>query len=136
MEFSTKFAIVVAEDLEVWQKLNVVTFLTSGIVGDTADIIGEEYKDASGKRYAPLCIQPAVILKSTRSRLSTFLKRANNRGVKTAVYIQDMFETGHDAANRLTVLQYDTDALPLVGIAIRADKKVVDKIFKGAKLHD
>ncbi len=136
MEFSTKFAIVVAEDLEVWQKLNVVTFLTSGIVGDTADIIGEEYKDASGKSYAPLCIQPAVILKSTRSRLSTFLKRANNRGVKTAVYIQDMFETGHDAANRLTVLQYDTDALPLVGIAIRADKKVVDKIFKGAKLHD
>lgn len=136
MEFSTKFAIVVAEDLEVWQKLNVVTFLTSGIIGETADIIGEEYTDASGKIYSSLCIQPVVILKSTRSRLSTFLNRANNRGIKAAIYIQDMFETGHDAANRLTVLQYETDVLPLVGIAIRADKKEVDKIFKGAKLHD
>ena len=136
MEFPTKFAIVVAEDLEVWQKLNVVTFLASGVVGETADIIGEAYKDASGKSYAPLCIQPAVILKATRSRLSTFLKRANSRGVRAAIYIQDMFETGHDAANRLTVVRYETDALPLVGIAIRADKKEVDKIFKGAKLHD
>ena len=136
MEFSTKFVIVVAEDLEVWQKLNVVTFLTSGVIGETADIVGEEYKDASGKSYSPLCVQPAVILKSTRSRLPTFLNRANNRGIKAAIYIQDMFETGHDAANRLSVLQYETDALPLVGIAIRADKKDVDKIFKGAKLHD
>ncbi|GJM42444.1 MAG: hypothetical protein DHS20C20_27260 [Ardenticatenaceae bacterium] len=136
MEFSTKFVIVVAEDLEVWQKLNVVAFLTSGIIGETADILGEAYKDASGKSYSPLCIQPAVILKSTRSRLSTFLIRANSRGIKAAIYIQDMFETGHDAANRLTVLQYETDVLPLVGIAIRAGKKEVDKVFKGAKLHD
>jgi hypothetical protein len=30
--FDTKFAIVVRQDLEVWQKLNVTAFLTSGIV--------------------------------------------------------------------------------------------------------
>ena len=136
MEFSTKFAIVVAEDLAVWQKLNVVTFLASGITGETPNIIGEAYEDKSGKSYAPLCIQPAVILKAKRQRLLTFLARANNRGIKTAIYIQDMFETGHDAANRLTVAQYETETLPLVGLAIRADKKEVDKIFKGAKLHD
>jgi hypothetical protein len=30
--FDTKIAIVVREDLATWQKLNVTTFLTSGIV--------------------------------------------------------------------------------------------------------
>lgn len=136
MEFSTKIAIVVADDLAVWQKLNVVAFLTSGIIGGTAGLIGEEYEDAAGGRYSPLCIQPVVILKATRQRLSTFLKRANDRGVKAAVYIQDMFETGHDAANRSTVARYKPESLPLVGIGLRADRREVDKVFKGAKLHN
>ena len=136
MEFSTKFAIVVAEDLAQWQKLNVISFLTSGIIGEAPDIIGEAYKDASNRQYAALCIQPAVILKSSRERLRTFLERAHTRNIKAALYIEDMFETGHDEANRLSVLNYETSELPVVGIAIRSDKRTVDKVFKGAKLHD
>lgn len=136
MIFDTKFAIVVAEDLEMWQKLNVVTFLSSGIIGSTENIIGEAYADASGKEYSPLCIQPAMILKSTRDRLGTFLIRADSRGVKAAIYIEDMFSTGHDAANRESVAKYKSEDLPLVGIAIRSNSKDVDKIFKGAKFHD
>jgi hypothetical protein len=45
-----------------------------------------------------------------------------HRGVKAAVYIQDMFETGHDAANRSTVARYKPESLPLVGIGLRADR--------------
>lgn len=136
MEFSTKIAVVVADDLAVWQKLNVVALLTSGIIGETVDLIGKEYEDAGGGRYSPLCIQPVVILKAARQRLSTFLKRANDRGVKAGIYIEDMFETGHDDANRSTVARYEPGNLPLVGIGLRADKRDVDKVFKGAKLHD
>ncbi len=136
MEFTTKIAIVVAEDLAVWQQLNGVSFMTSGVIGEAQDIQGEPYVDGSGLPYSSLCIQPVVILKSTRERLKTFLERANRRGVKAAIYIDDMFATGHDAANRETVLAYPTAELPLVGLGIRADKKEVDKIFKGAKLHD
>ena len=136
MEFSTKFAIVVAEDLAQWQKLNVVSFLTSGIIGAAPEIIGEPYRDGSQRTYASLCVQPAVILKSTRERLRTFLERAHNRDIPVALYIEDMFETGHDEANRLSVLQYETAALPVVGLGLRAEKKIVDKVFKGAKLHD
>jgi hypothetical protein len=136
MEFSTKFAIVVADDLAQWQKLNVISFLTSGIIGDAPEIIGEVYRDASNREYAALCIQPTVILKSYRDRLRTFLERAHTRNIKPALYIEDMFETGHDEANRLSVMNYETSDLPLVGLAIRADKKAVDKVFKGAKLHD
>lgn len=136
MNFDTKIAIVVAEDLAVWQKLNVTAFLTSGIIGSTEDIMGEIYEDGSQKNYLPLCIQPMIVLKTNRARLQTILNRANSRGVAAAIYIEDMFATGHDAANRATVTQYPSEALPLVGLAVRADKKTIDKIIKGAKLHD
>lgn len=52
-----------------------------------------------------------------------------------AVYIEDMFQTGNDAANRATVKRYETAALPLVGLGFREERKLVDKITKGAKLH-
>lgn len=136
MEFTTKIAMVVADDLAGWQKLNVVAFLTSGIIAHTENIIGESYVDASGQTYNPLCIQPMVILKASREKLPTFLARAERRAVKAAIYIEDMFQTGYDAANRETVRRYATADLPLVGLAVRADSKEVDKIFKGAKLHE
>lgn len=136
MEFDTKFAIVVAEDLPQWQKLNVVAFLTSGVLSQDGASMGEDYRDASETTYLPLCIQPIVILKATREKLATFLNRANSRGVRPAVYIQDMFATGHDAANRATVAKYPSADLPLVGLGVRGERRDVDKILKGAKLHD
>ncbi|MGI3027192.1 DUF2000 family protein, partial [Vibrio cholerae] len=32
--------------------------------------------------------------------------------------------------------QYTSEQLPLVGLAMFGEKKQVDKVFKGAKLHD
>ena len=40
--FDTKIAIVLREDLAVWQKLNVTAFLTSGIVGSNEGLIGDQ----------------------------------------------------------------------------------------------
>jgi len=136
MEFDTKFAIVVAEDLPQWQKLNVVAFLTSGVLSQDGASVGEDYRDASATTYLPLCVQPIVILKATREKLTTYLTRANSRDIRPAIYIQDMFETGHDAANRETVAKYPSADLPLVGLGVRGDRRDVDKILKGAKLHD
>lgn len=62
-----------------------------------------------------------VVLKASREKLPTFLARAKRRDIEAAIYIEDMFQTGHDAANRETVTQYATAGLPLVGIAVRAD---------------
>lgn len=135
MQFDTKFAVVLDDSLEVWQKLNATAFLTSGIIAAHDGMIGAPYEDASKVNYAALCIQPVIVLQTSREKLGTMLARATSRGVDAAIYIEDMFSTGFDAANRQTVAQYSTDALPLVGLALRADKKVVDKITKGAKLH-
>ena len=133
--FETKIAIVVREDLLVWQKLNVTAFLTSGVLGANKDLLGERYADASGKTYRPLIIQPMIVLIADRAGLAKIHARALGRGVDMAIYIEDMFGTGHDAANRAAVEQYETEGLNLVGLAIRENKKVVDKITKGAKMH-
>ena len=46
-----------------------------------------------------------------------------------------MFSSGHDEANRKTVRKYQSEELPLVGLAIREKKNIVDKLIKGSKLH-
>ena len=133
--FDSKIAIVVRDDLLTWQKLNVTAFLTSGVLGADAELIGEAYEDASGTQYSPLLIQPTIVLTTSGDGLSKIHQRALNRGVRLAIYIEDMFETGHDAANRATVRKYASEDLNLVGLALREDRKVVDKITKGAKMH-
>jgi hypothetical protein len=47
-----------------------------------------------------------------------------------------MFSTTHDAANREAVRAVARDDLNLVGIAMRAERKVIDKILDGLKFHN
>ena len=46
-----------------------------------------------------------------------------------------MFGTTHDAANREAVREVAPADLNLVGIAMRAERKVIDKIVDGLKFH-
>jgi hypothetical protein len=55
--------------------------------------------------------------------------------VKPAVYTEDMFKTTHDAANREAVRVVIRAELNLVGLAMRAERKVIDKIVDGLKFH-
>lgn len=135
MQFDTKIAIVVREDLATWQKLNVTAFLTSGVVGADASLLGEDYQDAAGNSYAPLLIQPVIVLACDGEKLKTIYRRAMDRGARLSLYIEDMFATGHDAANRETVKARQPDEMSIVGLALRDERKLVDKITKGAKMH-
>ena len=133
--FETKIAIVVREDLATWQKLNVTAFLTSGIVGANPGLLGEAYEDATGNRYHPLVIQPMIVLSADAATIATIYRRAMARGAKLSLYIEDMFQTGHDEANRAAVRLYAPDAMKVVGLALREDRKLADKITKGARMH-
>lgn len=133
--FDTKFAIVLQDDLPVWQKLNVTAFLTSGIVAQCPDIIGEPYRDRAGNIYNPLSIQPIIVLSADGPTLNAIHRRALERGVTTSAYVEEMFATGHDVANRAVFAQFAPDDAKVVGIALRADKKLVDKITKGTRMH-
>lgn len=133
--FDTKIAIVVREDLAIWQKLNVTAFLTSGVLGANGDLLGDAYQDADGNSYAPLIVQPMIVLSSDAEGLKRIHDRGLRRGARLSIYIEDMFRTGHDTANRAAVKQYASSDLNIVGVALRDEKKVVDKITKGAKMH-
>lgn len=133
--FDTKIALVVRDDLEVWQKLNVTAFLTSGVLGADADLIGEPYQDAAGGRYRPLLIQPVIVLTTDGAGLRKIYERALERGAALALYVEEMFATGHDAANRAAVRRQAPEALNLVGLGLREERKLVDKITRGAKMH-
>ena len=133
--FDTKIAIVLRDDLAVWQKLNVTAFLTSGIVGATPGLLGEPYEDAAGNTYNPLLVQPVIVLGADAATLQAVYRRAMEREVRLSLYIEDMFATGHDAANRETVRRVAGDDMKVVGLALRAEKRVVDKITKGARMH-
>lgn len=135
MQFDTKIALVIRDDLQAWQKLNVAAFLAGGIAAAFPNCIGDPYEDASGSRYHALIGQPILIYGADRAALARALDRALARGVKAAVYTEDMFKTTHDAANREVVRAVQRNHLNLVGLAFRADRKVIDKVVDGLKFH-
>ena len=79
--------------------------------------------------------QPILIYGADRAALTRALDRALARGVKAAVYTDDMFKTTHDAANREVVRAVQRTELDLVGLAFRADRKVIDKVVDGLTFH-
>ena len=112
MLFDTKIAIVVRTDLEAWQKLNVAAFLAGGIAAAFPECVGAPYEDGSATPYLSLA-----------------------RNVRPAVDTEEMFKTTHDEANRAAVRAVARADLNLVGLAMRAERKVIDKIVDGLKFH-
>jgi hypothetical protein len=135
-DFDTKAAVVVREDLAGWQALNVTAFLMSGIaVYAGAGAIGEPYRDAEGREYLPLLVQPVLVFAADRAKLHTVRERAERRAVPLALYTADMFETGNDADNRAAVRAVATADLDLVGLAVRAPHRDADAVLRGLKRH-
>ena len=135
MQFDTKLAIVLRDDLAVWQKTNVTAFLVSGIAGTVPDVVGEPYRDASGNEYLPMFVQPVLVYEADAAALRRAYERAMSRDVELAVYTHELFETGHDEANRAAVAAVPEDELDLVGIAPRAERKLVDKVVDRLGFH-
>ncbi len=133
--FDTKIAIVVREDLATWQKLNVTAFLMSGITGAAPDILGAPYRDAAANTYHRLCVQPVIVLAADQDTLKAVHRRALERNVPHGLYIEEMFTTGHDDANRAVFAAHGPADAKVVGLALRDDRKTVDKITKGARMH-
>jgi len=135
MIFDTKVALLVRDDLAIWQKLNVAAFLATGIANAAPAAMGDPYEDAAGRRYAPLLGQPLLVFAASGADLLKAHRIALERGLTTAAYVAAMFATGHDAANREAFRAEPADAPDLVGLALYGPKKDVDKATKGLKLH-
>jgi len=135
VQFDTKLAVVLRDDLAVWQKTNVTAFLVSGIAATVPGVVGEPYRDGSGNEYLPMLVQPVLVYEADAAGLRRAYERAMARDVPMAVYTRELFETNHDEANRAAVAGVAADELDLVGIAFRAERKVVDKIVDRLRFH-
>jgi hypothetical protein len=135
MQFDTKIAVVLRDDLATWQKTNVTAFLVSGIAGTVSGVVGQPYRDASGNEYLPMFVQPVLVYGADGAALRRAFERAISRGVTPAVYTKELFATNHDEANRAEVAKVTTEDLDLVGIAFRAERETVDKIVDRLRFH-
>jgi hypothetical protein len=132
----TKVAVVLLEDLPTWQKVNAAAFLVSGIAGGTPQRVGEAYVDGSGNRYLPMLRQPILIYAADSAGIRRAYERAMAREVEElSIFTRELFSTPHDEANRAAVAAVPADALDLVGIALRADRRIVDKVLDKLRPH-
>jgi hypothetical protein len=135
MRFDTKIAILVRGDLAAWQKLNVTSYLASGIAHARPETIGEPYEDASGNRYLAMFRQPVVVFEADAEGLARVHARALSRGLARALYTDELFATGHDEANRAAVRAVEAEKLNLAGLGLYGPRNAVDKVTKGLPLH-
>ena len=131
----TKIVIVVRDDLAAWQKLNLTAFVSSGIANTAPESIGEAYQDADGTKYAPMFGQPVLVFGSDAAGLRRTLDRALARGMVPAIYTEELFATGNDIDNRAAVAAVAAADLNVVGLAVRGQRRDVDKVTKGLTLH-
>jgi hypothetical protein len=135
METPPKLAVVVRSDLETWQKLNVTAFLVSGFGTRRADVIGEDYADASGRQYLPMFGHPVLVYAGDAAAVTRAFGRALARDLATAVFTDDLFATGNDVDNRAAVAKVATGDLSLAGFAVVGDRRDVDKALDKLELH-
>jgi hypothetical protein len=135
MRFDTKIAVVIREDLAPWQKMNVTAFLVSGIAATVPDIVGDPYLDGSGNEYLPMFRQPVMVFGADAPGIRRAYERARQRSVELAIYTHELFSTSHDETNRAAVEAVPEEQLDLVGIAMHADGKVVDRVVDRLRPH-
>lgn len=137
VRFDSKVVVVLNRDLAAWQELNVTAFLMSGVAVSAPDTTGAPYIDADGTTYLPMLRQPVLVMTAdTASLRSARAKAAARQDIALAIYTRELFATGHDDANRAAVAAVSADDLDLAGIALRGPRNAVDRIVKGARLHE
>jgi hypothetical protein len=133
--FDTKVAILVLDDLPVWQKLNVTAFLATGIAGAAPEAMGEPYEDSAGRRYARLLGQPSSYLPphptTSDGRTAYLARRASS--------VRPMCERcSRPVTTPPTGRRFELHP-PMrqtwSAFALRGPRKDIDKAVKGAKLH-
>jgi hypothetical protein len=131
----TTLAILVRDDLPVWQRLNITAFVTSGVVATHPQLVGEPYRDADGTSYLPMLGHPVLVFEADAATVAAAHGRALSRDLAMSVFTADLFATGNDVDNRAAVAAVPGADLDLVGLAVFGPRNAVDKSLKGARRH-
>jgi len=132
-----KIVIAILDDLATWQKLNVVSFLTSSIASRFPETHGEDLVTADGKTFLPLLKHPIVLYKATsQADLQRALRRSLDRELSIGIFTKPLFDTRTGEENVAEIAKYSVDDLDLVGLIVYGDNKKVNKAIDNLKFHD
>ena len=126
IRFDTKIAVLLRDDLPVWQRLNVTAFLVSGLAATRPELVGAPYEDADGTQYLPMFRQPVLVFEGSKEFMSVAHSRALTRGIPVSVFTSELFATGNDRDNRAAVRAVKQAELDLVGLALYGPKNAVE----------
>jgi hypothetical protein len=79
--------------------------------------------------------QPVFVYAADSAGIRRAYERAMQRGAELAIYTDELFTTNHDDANRAAVAAVPAESLDLVGIAFRAERRLVDRILDKLRRH-
>ncbi|CAI8871737.1 DUF2000 family protein [Chryseobacterium sp. IT-36CA2] len=135
--YDKKVAIVIKDDLLLWQKLNVVSFLAGSIAIKFPETHGEKFVTADQKEFLPFIKHPTLIYKADDTeKLQRAFRRSRDRELTIGIYTQQLFDTRSGEENVLEIAKHTADNLDLVGIIMYGDNKKVDKALDGLKFHE
>lgn len=77
-----------------------------GITGASPEIVREPYRDAVGNVYHTLCVQPVINLSADQNTLRAFTGARGNEQSHMDSYVEEMFSTGDDNADRTVFANY------------------------------
>jgi hypothetical protein len=133
MLYPTKTALIIRNDLVVWQVANVAAFLSGGLAHHFPEMTGEPYRDADATVYTPLIREPVFVYGADAETMRRTYERARNRNLTFAIYTEPLFKTSNDEDNRASVAACKQSDLNLVGLGFHAERKIIDKVINGLK---
>jgi len=134
---TNKIAIIIRNDLPVWQKLNVTAFLAGAIAIDFPELHGGRLVTAPGNSYMPFFKQPVLVYSADNNeQMQRAFKRAKERGLAIGIYPYVLFATMNEGDNLKAVAACHDDEHNLAGLAFYGDAKQVSKAIDGLKYHN
>ena len=128
-------AILVLEDLAIWQELNVTALLATGIAAAAPEAMGQAYVDAAGRRHAPLPGQPMLIFGTGPETLLRAYRAAIACGLTRHLRAGHVLDRSRRGQPCRRVLAEPAEAPDLDGLALRGPRRGIDKATKRALLH-
>ncbi|WP_298739882.1 DUF2000 domain-containing protein [uncultured Chitinophaga sp.] len=134
--YDKKVAIVVLDDLLLWQKLNIVSFLAGSIAISFPETHGGDFVTADGLKFLPFIKHPTLIYKAEGpEKIKRAFLRARDRELAIGIYTRPLFDTRSGEENVEEIASKSVEDLDLVGIIVYGENKKVDKALDGLKFH-
>ena len=134
--YDHKIAIVLREDLMVWQKLNVTAFLASSVAIQFPETHGRPFINGSNSAYLPFIKHPILIYQADGpAPLQRAFPRAKERKLHIRIYTQPLFATKNEEQNLKEIARHTDQDQELAGIVVYGENKIVDKALKDLKFH-